>query len=121
MCEMGLSAQKGEIFSLKIEVDTKPPAGAGLETTIVRRLVTLHLQHHDRPSLLAGKIHAILGRSLTKGRNLYDLLWYLSDPSWPAPNLVVLNNALVQSGWDSPRISADNWRTILPQRVETLD
>jgi hypothetical protein len=40
------------------------------------------LQHHDRASLLAGKIHAILQRPFLKGRDLYDLLWYLSDPAW---------------------------------------
>jgi hypothetical protein len=33
----------------------------------------LNLQHHDRPSLLAGKLHAILQRSWPKGRDLFDL------------------------------------------------
>jgi len=27
--------------------------------------------------LLAGKLHAILQRAYTKGRDIYDLLWYL--------------------------------------------
>lgn len=119
--EVGLSAQEGEIFSLKIEVDTEPPAGAGLETTVVRRLVTLHLQHHDRASLLAGKIHAILQRSFTKGRDVYDLLWYLSDPDWPAPNLILLNNALSQTGWEGPDLGPGDWREVLSRRVEALD
>lgn len=78
--EMGLSGQREEVFSLRLEVDTDPPQGAGLDTTVVRRYVTLQLHHHNRPSLFAGKIHAILQRSFTKGRDLYDLLWYLSDP-----------------------------------------
>ena len=29
-------------------------------------------------------------RSYTKGRDLYDLIWYLSDPEWPPPNLLLL-------------------------------
>jgi LuxR family maltose regulon positive regulatory protein len=78
-------------------VATNPPAGAGLATTVVRRFVVLQLQHHDKASLLAGKLHAILQRSYTKGRDIYDLLWYLSDPTWPPPNLVLLNNALAQA------------------------
>jgi hypothetical protein len=119
--EIGVSAQEGEIFSLKVEVDTRPPEGAGLETTIVRRQVTLNLQHHDRASLLAGKIHAILNRSFTKGRDMYDLLWYLSDPGWPAPNLILLNNALSQTGWDGPALRSENWREVLHSRVEQLD
>ncbi len=119
--EMGLSSQRGEVFSLKLEVDTHPPQGAGLETTVVRRHVTLQLQHHDRPSLLAGKIHAILQRSFTKGRDLYDLLWYLSDPEWPDPNLALLNNALLQTGWEGPALTERNWRDILRQRVAELE
>ena len=39
-------------------------------------------------------------RLYVKGRDLYDLFWYLSQPEWPEPNLVLLNNALQQTGWD---------------------
>jgi len=119
--ELRLSGHRDEVFSLKLEVDTHPPQGAGLATTVVRRHVILQLHHHDRPSLLAGKIHAILQRSLTKGRDLYDLLWYLSDPDWPEPNLVLLNNALSQTDWHGPRLTEDNWRSILRERVGELE
>lgn len=119
--ELGLSGQRAESFSIKLEVDTKPPAGAGLETSLVRRQVLLQLQHHDRPSLLAGKLHAILKRPYTKGRDLYDLLWYLSDPEWPAPNLVLLNSALDQTNWHGPRLSRDNWKAVLRERIEDLE
>jgi hypothetical protein len=118
--EMGLSGQKGEIFSVKLEVDTNPPEGAGLDTTVVRRHVTLQLHHHDQESLLAGKIHAILQRSFTKGRDLYDLLWYLSDPGWPAPNLTLLNNALSQTGWEGPTLTEGGWRDVLRERIQDL-
>lgn len=57
--EFGLAAQRDEILAVKIEVDTNPPAGSGLDTTLVRRHVTLRLQHHNRASLLAGKLHAL--------------------------------------------------------------
>jgi len=78
--EFGLSAQRDEELAVKIEVDTNPPTGAWLETTLVRRHVTLCLQHHDRAPLLAGKLHALFRRRYVKGRDLYDLMWYLSDP-----------------------------------------
>ena len=80
--ELGLSPHSNEGLAVKIEVDTNPPVGAGLETTIVRRHVALRLQHHDRASLLAGKLHAFFQRRYVKGRDLYDLMWYLSDPGW---------------------------------------
>ena len=60
----------------------------------------LPIQHHDKASLLAGKLHAILQRPYAKGRDLYDLLWYLGDPTWPPPNLTMLNHALRQTGWE---------------------
>jgi hypothetical protein len=121
MYELGLSGHRDEVFSLKLEVDTHPPRGAGLATTIVRRHVILQLHHHDRPSLLARKLHAILQRSFTKGRDLYDLLWYLSDPNWPDPNLTLLNSALAQTGWEGPTATELSWRSILRQRLEELE
>ena len=72
--ELGLSPQQNEVLAVKIEVDTNPPQGAGLSTTVVRRFVVLQLHHHDKASLLSGKLHAILQRPYTKGRDIYDLL-----------------------------------------------
>jgi len=115
--ELGLSPLPAEVLAVKIEVDTRPPAGAGLTTTVVRRHVTLNLQHHDRPSLLAGKLHALLQRPFLKGRDVFDLLWYLSDPDWPAPNLDLLNNALRQTGWSGPALTDDTWRTAVAARL----
>lgn len=119
--ELGLSSQSGEVLMIKVEVDTNPPAGAGTDVTVVRRYVPLRLQHHDRASLLSGKLHAILQRPYTKGRDLYDLLWYLSAPEWPPPNLVMLNHALDQTGWMGGLVTGDNWRSIVLDRLVQLD
>jgi hypothetical protein len=106
---------------VKVEIDTNPPAGAVTETRIVRRSVMLNLHHYDRASLLAGKLHAVLSRKYTKGRDLYDLAWYLADDSWPAPNLLLLNNALKQTGWTGGSITPENWRGIVTERLKDLD
>jgi Nucleotidyl transferase AbiEii toxin, Type IV TA system len=119
--DLGLSGQRGEVLAVKLEVDTNPPAGAGLETTVVRRFVVLQLQHHDQASLLAGKLHAILQRPYAKGRDIFDLLWYLSDPAWPPPNLVLLNNALAQTGWKGGVLTEANWREQVQVRLQELD
>lgn len=119
--ELRLSPHRDEVLAVKIEVDTNPPAGAGLTTTVIRRHTILQLQHHDRASLLAGKLHALLQRPYTKGRDIYDLLWYLSDPDWPEPNLVMLNNALGQTGWPGPQLTAENWRMILRDQLHRLN
>jgi len=115
--EIGLSPQASQVFSIKIEVDTNPPAGAVIQTSLVRRHVTLNLLHYDKASLLAGKLHALLTRRYTKGRDLFDLIWYLADCSWPAPNCTLLNAALAQTGWEGPVVTTENWRSLLNERL----
>jgi predicted nucleotidyltransferase component of viral defense system len=119
--ELGFSGRVQELISIKIEVDTRPPAGAGIETSIVRRHAILQLQHHDRASLFAGKLHAVLQRPYAKGRDFFDLLWYLSDSRWPEPNLVLLNNALRQSGYEAQALSPSSWRRAVRKRIASLD
>jgi len=87
----------------------------------VRRFVVLQLQHHDKASLLAGKLHAILQRPYTKGRDLFDLLWYLSDPAWSKPNFVLLNNALSQNNWQDEPMNEHNWKAKVLSKLRTLD
>jgi len=119
--DLGLSGQSSEVLAVKLEVDTNPPPGAGLATSVVRRYFVLQLQHHDKASLLSGKLHAILQRPYTKGRDIYDLLWYLSDPTWPSPNLELLNNALAQTGWQGEALTTANWREQVKTRLRLLD
>ncbi|MFZ3080460.1 MAG: nucleotidyl transferase AbiEii/AbiGii toxin family protein [Bellilinea sp.] len=119
--ELDLSPQRSETFAVKIEIDTNPPQGAGLSTTIVRRFVVLQLHHHDKASLLSGKLHAILQHSFTKGRDIYDLLWYLSDSTWPPPNLVLLNNALAQTNWAGSMQTENNWKEQVRAHLQNLN
>jgi len=118
--ELGLSPHQDEALAVKVEVDTRPPQGAVVETTLVRRQVLLNIQHHDRASLLAGKLHALLQRPYLKGRDLYDLFWYLSAPDWPAPNLILLNNALAQTGWSGGKVLPQTWRETLHSHLEAI-
>jgi hypothetical protein len=66
--EVGISSHAAQVLSIKLRLDTNPPAGAHIENSVVRRHVTLNLCHYDKASLLAGKIHAVLSRQWTKGR-----------------------------------------------------
>ena len=118
--ENGLSPHRDEVLGIKVDVDTNPPAGAVTETRLVRRHVTLRLHHHDRASLLAGKLHAVLRRPWAKGRDIYDLAWYLSDPTWPSPNLTLLNAAIRQTDAEAAPLDADTWRRAVADRVAGL-
>lgn len=81
----------------------------------------MQLQHHDRASLLAGKLHAVLCRDYVKGRDLYDLMWYLSARDWPSPNLEMLGKALAQTAksGDAPADPAA-WRALAARRLENV-
>lgn len=119
--ELGLSPHRSETVSIKVEIDTNPPDGAGTETSVIRRHVLLNLLQYDKPSLLAGKLHALLAREYVKGRDVYDLVWYLSDRTWPPPNVTLLNNALQQTGWQGPEITLDNWKQRTSVRVKNFN
>ncbi len=72
---------QGRLVKIKFEVDTQPPLDFESEkrTLLVPSPFMLHVM--TLPSLFAGKMHAILCRnwsSRPKGRDWYDLLWYIS-------------------------------------------
>lgn len=115
-----LSAHRDQVLGVRIDVDTNPPAGAVTATRLVRRHASLRLHHHDRASLLAGKLHAVLCRPWAKGRDIYDLVWYLSDPTWPPPNLALLNSARLQSDPCAMPLSSATWRIAVAGRMAEL-
>lgn len=117
--ELGLSGHTEEVLAIKIEVDTNPPSHARLATTPLIKHVPLNLQHHDPATLLAGKLSALLQRDYLKGRDIYDLWWYLNQPSWPMPNLEYLNQCLQQGGWDVT-VTPANWRMIIREQIQPL-
>ncbi len=119
--ELGLSSHATETLAIKIEVDTNPPAQAGLMTTpLVKHDVSLNLHHHDPATLLAGKLLAILQRTYLKGRDIYDLWWYLHQSDWPAPNQAYLNQGLRQGGWTGDVLTVANWRTVVRERLSPV-
>jgi predicted nucleotidyltransferase component of viral defense system len=119
--ELDLSGHVNEVLAIKIEVDTNPPPYAGLMTTPLNKYVPLHLQHHDPATLLAGKLCAVLQRNYTKGRDIYDLWWYLNQPVWAEPNLKYLNQCLQQGGWKNDSLSEANWKLVVREKLLPLN
>lgn len=116
---LGWSADPRLGLSVKVEVDRRPPRGATVETTLVQRFFPVALRHHDLPSLFAGKLHAILARPWAKGRDWFDLAWYLTEKRGVEPNLPLLENALAQTGHD-PGLAA-RWREAVRARLASLE
>jgi len=119
--EANLSHQEREKLRVKIEVDTIPPQGSSTESSLVHKYLPFGVIHHDKTSFLAGKLHAILQRSYTKGRDYYDLWFYLSKWKNTVPNLLYLNNALKQTEFKGSILKKENWRRITAKRIKEVD
>ncbi len=151
--EAGLSPLPGQKFSIKVEIDTRPPKGAVLTTHVVNKFFPIAFLSYDLPSLFAGKIHAFLtrkytasdatgsarglmqylpvvmprasgdpkGRPLTKGRDFFDIAWYLSRFKSIAPNMTLLRNALNQTRFKGTMPTEKNWRPYLRDAVHQAD
>ncbi len=115
---------KQEQLKIKLEVDTNPPPGGGFELRYALRPVPYVVRLYDKPSLFAGKIHAVLCRNWArriKGRDLYDYVWYLSQDT--PVNLFHLQKRLEQSDrWDSSKqLALQDTKDMLKERFSQLD
>ena len=119
--EYGLSSHENEKLSIKIEIDTNPPVGGKEELTLYQSVYMCYILHYDIPSLFAGKMHALLCRQYTKGRDWYDLLWYLMNFRELEPNYSMLNNAIKQTDCKSSEIGSSNWKEELKKAVDAVD
>ena len=107
---------------VKLEVDTSPPSGSGMEIKYVDFPFVSSVAVQDRPSLFAGKLHALLCRDYVKGRDWYDFLWYTSQSV--GINYAFLASALMQQGpWQQQAIHVD-WQWCLAhleERINSVD
>lgn len=86
-------------IKIKFEIDVNPPKGANYELKYKLLPSPHQVKLYDEPSLFAGKIHAILCRKWTfrtKGRDLYDYIFYISKNT--KVNIGLVKNKLIESG-----------------------
>ena len=119
--ESGLTHYREEKMSIKLEIDTNPPKGYRCNNVLINTFFPFSLIHQDPGSFLSGKIHALLQRPYTKGRDYYDLMFLLSRWERISPNLEYLNNALKQTNYEGLPVRADNWKKILSECIRQAD
>lgn len=119
--ETGLSPLKDQKILIKVEIDTNPPKGGIEESTVYNSTFMFYMLHYALKSLFAGKVHALLCREYTKGRDWYDLMWYLSKFRDIEPNYIKLNNAMAQTSKKPLQFNQENWKTEIKKVVKTLD
>lgn len=110
--------------TIKLEVDSNPPLGAHVESRLCEFPTDFYVTCHDLSSMFAGKLHALLTRSYIKGRDWYDLIFYLSQRV--SINLPLLRNALLQRRSEDLRdipetITLDWVVAALRRRLSSLD
>jgi predicted nucleotidyltransferase component of viral defense system len=117
--ELGLSQMKEQKLSIRIEVDSNPPEGWNTQTTLINKTYIFNVAHFDLPSLYATKLHACFFRKFIKGRDFYDLLWYLGRKF--QPNFILLNNAVKQTEGKDLKLDEKNFKDFLSERLEKVN
>jgi predicted nucleotidyltransferase component of viral defense system len=109
-------------LKIKLEIDINPPAGSTFAYTYLDFPLDFEVCNQDLPSNFALKIHALLCRPYLKGRDWYDLNWYIKQsvqPNWPH-----LRAALNQIGpWKGQQQAVDTRWVVdkLKERIATID
>lgn len=120
--ELGLSSHRDQVLSIRLEVDTRPPAGAVTQSRPMRyRHMLYEVVHCDLSTIFAGKLHALCFRPYTKGRDLHDLLWFLTAHPGLEPNLEFLNNTARQTEEEPPVFTSESWRLVVAGRLDEYD
>jgi len=117
--ELELTNHKSKRLMIKLEIDSNPPGGAQTEISFVNKTYIFTVAHYDLSSLFATKLHACFFRPYIKGRDFYDLIWYLSKKV--TPNYVLLNNAINQTHGDTKKINKANFYSFLSEKLLRVD
>lgn len=116
--------QDNKKMNVKFEVDTTPPIGFETEVKVLTPPITASVKVLKPSYLFAGKMHAILFRkwqTRIKGRDFYDLLWYLGQ-GIPI-NLEYLENKMRDgNAWTkTDKLTRDDLMEILTARIRSID
>lgn len=112
---LGISSQKGQKLLIKIEIDTNPPDGWNKAFSLINNIFLFTVTTFDISSLFSTKLHACFFRKYAKGRDFYDLIWYLGKKV--KPNYVLLNNAIKQTEGFDPKITEENFTDFLREKI----
>jgi len=104
---------------IKLEIDTNPPTGSVFSNHFLNYPYPFSITTQDLPSLFAGKCHALLCRSYSKGRDWFDLLWYLQKRI--QVNHTFFKYALEQIGPYSGQILSPNNRWLVEELSKKAD
>lgn len=123
-------ATAGQSDKLYVKIDLNKSTAKTFTTDLFvanKYNLSFLIKHYDLPSLFAGKLHAIFARSFLKGtgdkinikgRDFYDLLWFLNRGV--KPNLARLNEML-ELGDNVPINSLTELKIKLNERIKSIN
>ena len=111
-------------IKIKFEVDINPPSGATYDEKYKLLPSPHQIKLYDKESLFAGKIHAILCRGWkqrTKGRDLYDYVFFLANNT--SVNLTLVKNKLIESNYidSNDKFDINVLRELLVKKFREID
>ncbi len=101
MKELGLSEHENAVLHVKVEINSDITGKYNTEKTpLMVDNMSAVIRHYDLPTLMAGKMAACLDRVFKKGntsieikgRDYYDLIWYMSKGVMPNPQKLLDTN-----------------------------
>ncbi len=118
--ETGVRSNK--TLKIKIEVDRQPPLNFETEDKLLLRPFSFYVKCFTRPSLFAGKLHALLFRkwkNRVKGRDWYDLEWYIKK-GIPLDVNHFLTRAKDTNDWQAEHISNEQIIKLLNSKIDSV-
>jgi len=118
--ETGVRSNK--TLKIKIEVDRQPPLNFSTEEKLLIRPFSFYVKCFTKPSLFAGKMHALLFRkwlNRVKGRDWYDLEWYIKK-GIPLDVNHFLTRAKDTNDWKDDNISNEQIMELLDAKIQSV-
>jgi len=83
--QLGISSHETENLNVKVEVNPTDKKYPTEPKTMSEDRFSFVIRHYDLPTLMAGKMAACLSIKI-KGRDYYDLIWYMQKGVMPNPD-----------------------------------
>ena len=118
--ETGMRSNK--TLKIKLEVDRQPPLNFQTEEKLLLRPFSFYVKCFTKPSLFAGKMHALLFRkskNRVKGRDWYDLEWYIKK-GIPLDVNHFLARAKDTNDWQEDSISNEQIIALLHTKIKSV-
>jgi len=122
--DSNLKTHKSAVMKIKLEIDQDPAIGFTSDLKYHLHPIPFTIKTMTLPSLFAGKIHALLCRTIRtdiKGRDWYDLIWFVKK-NIPC-DLYYLKNKMIQTGHinSSEVLTKDKLVELISKKIKEID